>query len=423
VDPPEPRPDGKADGAKLDALRGDGAKGDGAKSDGARGDGPKPAGQPKSVSPQSVSPQAVSPRVRDELAGRGESGAAPAQTRASTPRPRDEQAEGSRGMRAVSTAVARGRGPEPKPPEPKPPVVEDAVPEGDDDDGKTMPGYDFEQLERDRLAHLARKGGAAPPFADDSGGRTDEGEIDASEEKTRAGVSMSSEAPEPPPPVKPVEPDAHARALLEKVNQLAPRSQPLPRVAADTVRPAWEAATNETPRNAVTADVSDVGPMRAVTAPNIDADLPGAAVADDVANPQPGFGVVPVADELPQPLPPLASVPATAPARRPGAWYGLVGASAGMAAIAVSLLIVGAVVPSSATTTTYGVVAVKAAPAGAVAVFAGVSTPTPGQIVVPLDGGEYTIDVVLPGHKTRTEKIVFAPGANSAAVNVTLDPG
>jgi hypothetical protein len=191
--------------------------------------------------------------------------------------------------------------------------------------------------------------------------------------------------------------------------------------------PGWEPATNETPRHSVTADADadefSGARRRAITAPNIDADVGGPAMG--YANlPLPAFGIIPVAeDALPQPLP-ASPVQSPTPARRPGAWYALVGASAGMALLSVALFAAGMfLLPAAAAPRAFGVVAVTTTPAGAAVVFDGVSTVAPGQLVVPLDGAEHAVEVVLAGHKTRVEKVVFAPGSNSATLNVTLDPG
>jgi len=71
----------------------------------------------------------------------------------------------------------------------------------------------------------------------------------------------------------------------------------------------------------------------------------------------------------------------------------------------------------------YGVVVVTANTGGATVMLDGTPVTTPGQLVVPLDGVERTVDVMAPGFKTKQEKVSFSPGTKSVTLNVTLEPG
>jgi hypothetical protein len=111
------------------------------------------------------------------------------------------------------------------------------------------------------------------------------------------------------------------------------------------------------------------------------------------------------------------------PARRPPAFTGLVAASVGMAAMAVLLFGVGAVAfPSAVPATDYGVVMVTTTPPGATVVVDGAPHTTPAQIALPLTV-EQTLELSLPGFKSRSEKVGFGPGQTSSVLNITLEPG
>ena len=119
---------------------------------------------------------------------------------------------------------------------------------------------------------------------------------------------------------------------------------------------------------------------------------------------------------------PAVDAPA-GPPRRPAAFFAMVGAAAGMAAMAVLLFAVGAVAfPAAVPAVDYGVVAVTTTPAGAAVVFDGAPLITPAQVAMPLDGQPRTLAISLPGYKDRTENAVFSSGQNTAALNVTLEP-
>ena len=333
------------------------------------------------------------------------------------------------------------------------------VPEvDDDDDGRTVPGYDMEQLERDRAAHEAAKAARVAPKPSPREAFADE-LLDEPEEKTRAGVSATSEASaEASIELAPhVEPDAHARAMLEKVESIARGPQaaaargrpagpqvraeavpaPPPSLALPTPVPQWEPATREMPRGSITAEAADdpSGPGRPTPAPapflnqladeldgELDGDLDGDLEDAPTIRPSDRAAAVPSPAFVPFPTStaPAPSAPRAAAAERPMAWYALAAASAVMGIFSVALFAVGAfALPSSPPAVEFGVVVVNA---GAQIVADGVSTPAPGQIAVPLDGAEHVVDVVFADGRRQTHKVVFAPGTNVATLNVAADP-
>jgi hypothetical protein len=77
--------------------------------------------------------------------------------------------------------------------------------------------------------------------------------------------------------------------------------------------------------------------------------------------------------------------------------------------------------PLAVPATTYGVVVVTSTPTGATVTVDGLSHTTPAQVAVPLTGGEATLSVSLPGHRSRTEAVAFAEGHVSRLLHVTLE--
>jgi len=368
------------------------------------------------------------PRVRDEIAARSP----PA---AKTPPP----------------AVAKA--PKPTPTKTPPPAQPAAIDEDEDNDGKTVPGYDLEQLERDRQAAMARQGIVGtkrnPVTAEDQ----------EDEDKTRAGVPMSaSSPPQPQPPVaargRVDDSDARARAMLAKVENMAPRraeaaetaslpnqepmsadmseegdidddgqptlasqqpaaaqapnqfSQSTDLASANSGR--WEGSTKETQRKTdLSGDDMIIGSGGPVGGPG---------TTDDVGQP-PAWS--PPTSTLPQPLT-TQEMPLPQTAQRPAAWFAAVGASLGMAALAVVLFGVGAVLSPAAPVQSFGLVAVTSTPPGATVVFEGSAIVAPGQLSVPNDGVEREIEVKL-GDKSKTEKVMLPAGTTVLPLNVAFD--
>jgi serine/threonine protein kinase len=311
-----------------------------------------------------------------------------------------------------------------KQPTPQPDV------DDDDDDGKTVPGYDLEQLERERLARDAQKRGASAPNPT----ATLEGDADDDEDKTRAGVPMSAPSTPPSPavlreatrdrlqrPGAPADPDAHAREMLQRVESMARPSAQSSAMPDSLVDEAplpppnrFEPPTNETHRNDLMTANNQGGP----SAGPFNQPYPQSAESSFPSrreDTQPGIDTP---DDLMSPAAVVAS------SRRPAAFKGLVAASVGMAATAVLLFGVGALaIPPAVAATDFGVVLVTTTPPGAQVVFDDAPQTAPAQVTMPLDGVERTITISMPGFKAKTEKIVFSTGQNTAELKVTLDPG
>ncbi len=364
---------------------------------------------------------------------------------ASSGRVRDELARPS----SPPSALAKAKPSEPDP-ESDPPTLQMNAAD-DDDDGKTMPGYDLEQLERDRVAIMAKKGIAPMAVADPGALST---------------PSLSQPARRPVD-----EADARARALLEKVESMAVQTASLPQpgqrptaplsvesamaTVGGNARPEgresarkpegpkaaapvefeppsvadlrWQGATKESARPNLSADdliVGSRGPVgaagrAAMAAPPVryapvEDDDGGDAAPEVVAENVLGAAST-LPDELSQPTVQAAAV-------RPPAFFAAIGASAGMAAVAVVLFVVGAVaLPAAAPPLEFGVVVVNSTPPGAAVALPG-EEPVSGQLAVPLDGVERTITVSLEGYAPTEAKLLFAPGTNVLQLQVVLDP-
>ena len=324
------------------------------------------------------------------------------------------------------------------------PVVDD---DDDSDDGKTIPGYDLEQLERDRLAAqaLARASVNAGPA-------TAEGE---DEDKTRAGVPMSAASLPPTPALTTlpnptrrkssdnardrddrddelVPPTLHGRhggqaaqtaSLPESsVADEAPLTTPqyqAPQYQQQPPKPRFDGPTNDTP-SGLNAAANFAPP----TASPFNQPFAASESSSQFSSPTTQAELEARGDTHPGEDPVLDDDQnASGPGRRPAAFFAMVGASAGMAAMAVVLFAVGTLAfPAAVGATDYGVVAVTTTPAGAAVVFEGAPLITPAQVAMPLDGQARTVSLSLPGYKERTETVMFSPGANTAALNVTLEP-
>jgi serine/threonine protein kinase len=314
------------------------------------------------------------------------------------------------------------------------------APDDDDDDGKTMPGVDLEQVERDRAAREAEKQRAQarptpaatsapppPPVAAKpyNPNQTMEAHAadDEEEDKTRAGLPMSGPNPVAPALREPTRDrqrpmpkstsssdDARARDMLERVEAMAPQTLNTPRPAAATASLPGDASASGPVAMAPVGNVLRPEPFSppssaesSFPAPRPDDTNPGVDTPDDLMSP--------------------AAMVQAQPARRPPAFTGLVAASVGMAAMAVLLFGVGAVAfPSAVPATDYGVVMVTTTPPGATVVVDGAPHTTPTQIVLPLTV-EQTLELSLPGFKSRSEKVGFGPGQTSSVLNITLEPG
>jgi hypothetical protein len=250
--------------------------------------------------------------------------------------------------------------------------------------------------------------------------------VDEDEDKTRAGVPMSGPNPVAPALREPTRDrqrpmpkstsssdDARARDMLERVEAMAPQT-------LNTARP--PAATASLPDQ---ESMSGPAPMAPPSAENVlrpESFAPPISAEGSFPGPRPE-DTNPGIDTPDDLMSPAAMVQAQ-PARRPPAFMGLVAASVGMAAMAVLLFGVGAVAfPPAVPATDYGVVMVTTTPPGATVIVDGAPQTTPTQVVLPLAGGEQSLEFTLPGFKSKTEKVGFGPGQTSTVLNVTLEPG
>lgn len=320
------------------------------------------------------------------------------------------------------------------------PVLDD---DDDSDDGKTVPGYDLEQLERDRQAAmaLAQRGGSGPQRAAPAANNPLTAEGD-DEDKTRAGVPMSVPSAPPSPALmtnptpgrrRPSEDDVAAPTLngrgspaaaarTASLEQQPLQTIPLPAYQDPVPQPAYQppqyGQTSDTPSQLAPQPGYDpvASPFnQPFTAAESQGRLQVQGMATQEGDPE--QEIAPREDTQPH------AILAAGPARRPPAFFAMVGAAAGMAAMSVLLFAVGALAfPAVVPAVDYGVVAVTTTPAGAAVVFEGTTVITPAQVVMPLDGQPRTVSISLPGYKERSEPVMFSTGANTAALNVTLEP-
>lgn len=311
--------------------------------------------------------------------------------------------------------------------QPIPPSADAAA--DDDDDGKTMPGVDLEQVERDAKQRAQARSAppppapAPPPPAYNPNQTMEADAVDEDEDKTRAGMPMSGANPVAPALREPTRDrqrpmpkstsssdDARARDMLERVEAMAPQT-------LNTARPAAATASLPDPASGpapmAPGAVNLLRPEPFSPPMSAEGSFPGPRPEDT----NPG---VDTPDDLMSP----AAMVQTEPARRPPAFMGLVAASVGMVAMAVLLFGVGAVAfPPAVPATDYGVVMVTTMPPGATVIVDGTPQTTPTQVVMPIDAGEQSLEFTLPGFKSRTEKVGFRPGQASTVLNVTLEPG
>lgn len=312
-----------------------------------------------------------------------------------------------------------------RPPTPTPKPAPQAASDDDDTDGKTMPGYDLEKLERDRVAAMQKQGIATPSAAARGPATAEE-----DEDKTRAGVPMTASAP-PQPPVPAPSPrslppatrpaedsDARARAMLEKVESMA------------TMSMSAKARTASLPDAAgATAPIDDddmiVGPAGVVGS--------GPARTDDIAEP-PAWSPQPMAMAATQ-VPPQSRTPASSPltpapeaddlaAELPPPNRGMVaayGVSAGLAAMGLILFLVGGVAFPAGEDVTYGVVAVTG-PAGATVNVDGVEVAVPAQVALVKNGAPHALRVTVGG-AARSHEVSFKEGESVLTLDLaTLPP-
>lgn len=330
---------------------------------------------------------------------------------------------------------------------PPPPVVKATTPIDDDDDGQTIPGVDYEEVERKRLEREAMKQKAAarptstkspmpapppPPVGlkgvhavkVDTLNKTMESDpdpVDEDEDKTRAGVPMSS-----------------------------PHSAPIAKEAArERPRPAAHKGPTHTPGHRHDARPAETSPSARVTERSEEAPLDTLMSSSPPTSAEPMIAPEPLqalepsfpgprpddtnpaldtANELAQPLvseglaSPLGAMPPRSGTARPAAWTAMMAASIAMTAMASLLFGVAAVAfPSARPATSYGVVVVTTTPSGAMVTIDGTSQLTPAQFVVPLNGNEATIELALAGHRPRTESVAFAEGHLSRLLHVNLE--
>lgn len=293
------------------------------------------------------------------------------------------------------------------PPEHTAPPME----EQEDSDDKTTPSYDAAQFE----AAMAQRVGAAQT----TGELPDEPPPQASQPQTGTKPAAAGDS------------EAVARALLSKVealakgdlhkgNRVSPTVDPPQKYPLPTIPP------KEGPK--VTWGGGLVVQGGGPVAPAIPAPVaPDFHSSGNSLNPSPFFGPQPTTqpseqEDSSQASEPVAPLFPTSRSRPPVFFYAM-GASVGMAAVALLLILVGVLVlPPATPPVEFGVVAITTSPAGATVLLNGIPIYTPGQILVPLDGVERTVDVVLPGFATKQEKLVFAPAQNFSQLSVTLEP-
>jgi serine/threonine-protein kinase len=291
----------------------------------------------------------------------------------------------------------------------------------DDNDGKTMPGYDLEQVERDHQAAQAAKAAAKRPAAATTPAAT----IDEDEDKTRAGVPMST------PSMAPTTPPRRGAAEAFGVPQtLDGRSARTASLVDNSVDRSVEASVDDAaplPSPQRYDRTSDTPPQPLPRAPEFS---PGPSPFNQpfVAEPQgrmpepaehthPGFDVGGGTDAYDD-----AAAP---PPRRPTAYFAMVGASVGMAAMSAILFAAGAMAfPTPVPATDFGVLVVSTTPGGAEVTVDGADEAliAPAQLAVPVDGLEHDVIVKLAGHKTETRRVQFRPGQTLQPLSITLQP-
>jgi serine/threonine-protein kinase len=309
-------------------------------------------------------------------------------------------------------------------PTPQPDLDDD-----DDDDGKTVPGYDLEQLEKDRLAKEARKLANANQTMESDA-------VEEDEDKTRAGVPMS--APSQPPMAalrestrermnRPNSDDARAREMLERIDSMAPSTlntarppaaaptaslpssptmAPMPDSLVDEAPlPPPDAITNELVQPPSRAHQASYPPESSLPAPRREDTQPGTDTPDNL-------------------MTPMSMVQGSPPPGKPASFKALVALSAMMTGLSLLLFAAGAVAfPGAVPAVEYGVVMVTTTPPQATVTTSDGSWQSPVQLVMPLDGEAREVQILLPGFQAQTKNVVFGAGQNTAELNVVLSPG
>jgi serine/threonine protein kinase len=312
-----------------------------------------------------------------------------------------------------------------KAPTPTPKPAPQAASDEDDNDGKTMPGYDLEKLERDRVAAMQKQGIATPGAAAAARGPVT---AEEDEDKTRAGVPMTASAPPqpaqnprslPPAPRAADDSDARARAMLEKVESMA------------TMSMSAKARTASLPDAAgATSPIDDddmiVGPAGVVGG--------GPARTDDIAQP-PAWSAQQMAMAATQVPPEARTPPASSPltpapetddlADEPPppnkAMVAAYGVSAGLAVMGLILFLVGGVAFPAGEDVAYGVVAVTG-PAGATVNVDGVEVAVPAQVALVKNGAPHALRVTVGG-AARSHEVSFKEGESVLTLDLaTLPP-
>ncbi len=334
----------------------------------------------------------------------------------------------------VSSRVRDEVGQKQRTPPPAPVAAARNAPVDDDDDdndGKTMPGYDLEQVERDRAAAQAAKVAAKRPAPAAT--------IDEDEDKTRAGLPMST------PSMPPTTPAAARRAAADEFrgpqtlngrgNAAAARTASLVDNSVDQSAdqsvdssiddgaplPPPQRYDRTTPQPVQRVpEFSPLSTASPFNQPFVAAEsqarlpLPHLSQPEPVEHTQPGFemgGTEAAYDD---------DVSA-APPRRPAAYFAMVGASVGMAAMSLLLFAVGAMAfPAAVPETEFGVLLVTTTPGGAKVIVDGNESIAPAQVAVPIDNMAHDVIVKLDG-QTASRRVQFQPGQTMQSLAITLE--
>jgi serine/threonine protein kinase len=298
----------------------------------------------------------------------------------------------------------------------------------DDNFGKTMPGYDLEQVERDHQAAQAAKAAAKRPAAPTT---TPAATIDEDEDKTRAGLPMSTPSMAPTTPARRGNAEGFGGSQTLDGRSAAARTASLVDNSVDrSVEESVEASVDDAaplPSPHRYDRTSDTPPQPLPRVSEFSAGFnagpspfnqPFVAEPEPAEHTQPGFDVGGGTDAYDDVAAP--------PPRRPTAYFAMVGASVGMAAMSVILFAAGAMAfPTPVPATEFGVLVVSTTPEGAEVSVDGTdgkAVIAPAQLAVPVDGLEHDVIVKLDGHKTETRRVQFRPGQAMQPLSITLQP-
>lgn len=317
------------------------------------------------------------------------------------PSDRPEKAANTKGAQPASSVPAKadkpaekaGAAPAPARRPTSPPVTASEEPSDDDDDGKTLPAYDLEQLEQERVA---RQTGAQPPKQQpapaSAASLTGPGHTVPGRASRPSGVSPPSEVP---------------------TKAMAPRGLPS---IEEPSGPRWEASTNQgrtNPEAPASRQLANTVPQASELSGPSRSASPAVAANDGLTSDTP--------TRAPR-LKPERTASRTAPPvinRLPPLFYVAVAAIVGLFVLSAAGLVV---IITTRKPIEYGLVLISTSPAQAKVMIDGEEVgESPTQATVP-QGRSFTVTVSLNGYQAPAEQVVTLENSLLDLPQIKLQP-